>query len=77
MRIPKEDEDLTGKVCVCSIGRIGIVGGSKRMCFDGTKIVKKYWVGIGTDGKGMWVSSRPSVLFESIKNYYEALEERL
>lgn len=70
MRIPTDGEDLTGKVCVCGTGRIGIVAGVSNF---GSGVS---WVGLGVDGLGTWSSRNPGVLFESVKDYHDVLIER-
>lgn len=72
MRIPGENEDLVGKVCICSIGRIGIVSG-RALASDG---LPARWVGLGFDGKGTWASTSPVVAWESLSDYHDVLLER-
>lgn len=69
MRIPKENEDLTGTVCVSSIGRPFIVTGTKTFAWG------ESWVGIGLDGKGIACSSQPCVIAESGEVFYDKLAE--
>lgn len=64
MRIPEENEDITGKVCVCSIGRAAIVTG--RFTFQWGES----WAGLGLDGKGSWCSRAPCVIAESGHEYF-------
>ena len=68
MRIPKSDENLTGKVCIGSTGRIGIVTGRGDHQLG--------WKGIGFDGKGNWSSSSPVVAYETAKEFRLILKER-
>jgi hypothetical protein len=70
MRFPKPDEDLTGKVCVCSIGRIAVVTEKKSLAFGAA------WVGVGFDGKGVWASTSPVIAYESVLEYHDTLMER-
>lgn len=81
MRILKENEDLTGKVCVCSVGRPGIVVGKKKTTFENdenNQPEKEYevWFGLGLDGKGNWCSTNPCVVAESGEEFYERLSDR-
>lgn len=70
MRMPKKDEDLTGKICVCSIGRPAIVTGKKTFEWG------ESWIGIGFDGKGTWTSTEPCVIAESALEFHDRLFER-
>jgi len=74
MRVAKEGEDLTGKVCVASTGRVAQVIGRKDFDFGGGS--SGYWVGIGYDGKGTWASKRPIVLFDDPVDYHDMLMTR-
>lgn len=65
-----ENEDLTGKVCVCSIGRPFIVTGKYTFDFG------ECWVGLGLDGKGTVASSNPVILAESGQEFHNKLLER-
>jgi hypothetical protein len=76
MRLPKTNEDLTGKVCVCSVGRPGIVLGKKKTIFNNTKETARVWFGLGLDGKGNWCSTNPAIIAESGVEFYEKLSER-
>jgi len=75
MRLPKEGEDLTGKVCVSSCGRAGIVCGEKVIDTetDGSLVM---WIGMGFDGKGTWASTQPGIIAESLKEYHDRLYKR-
>lgn len=70
MRMPNDGENLIGKVCVCSIGRIAIVTGTRT--FDWGQA----WVGLGFDGKGTWASRSPVIAHESAEEYREVLDTR-
>jgi len=70
MRIPNKDEDLTGKVCVCSVGRPFIVTGLGRFQFGVA------WVGLGLDGKGTAISKEPAVIAESGEEFHNKLLRR-
>lgn len=64
--------DFTGKVCVSSLGRVGLVVRKKTITFpDGE--AKEMWEGIGLDGKGLWCTSNPLVLHDSIESYMDRL----
>lgn len=60
------EQDFTGMVCVCSVGRVGIVSGQKGDA----------WVGIGIDGNGLWMSSSPHILAHTLDEYVKRLEDR-
>jgi len=70
MRLPEIGEDLTGKVCVCSIGRPAIVVGIKEFDFG------VCWIGMGLDGKGIWASSHPCIVAESALDFHNTLFDR-
>ena len=70
MRIPNEDENLIGKVCVCTVGRPFIVTGTKTFAWG------KAWVGLGLDGKGTVASTQPCVIAESGQEFHDKLLER-
>lgn len=80
MRMPEEGEDLTGKVCVCSVGRPFIVVGQQPFVFgkkvDGSDNEVMCWVGLGLDGKGTAASSNPCVIAESGEEFYDKLTRR-
>ena len=73
MRMPNEDEDLIGKVCVCSIGRIGLVTGKGNPVWADEKDM---WIGLGFDGKGTWASSNPCIAYENPEEYRQLLSKR-
>ena len=70
MRIPKEDENLVGKVCVCTVGRPFIVTGRKVFPWG------EAWCGLGLDGKGTACSSEPCIVAESGQEFHDKLSER-
>lgn len=76
MRMPEKDEDLMGKVCVCTVGRAFIVTGKLgsehelNASFDGS------WCGLGLDGKGTACSSNPVVIAESGQEFHDKLLKR-
>lgn len=73
MRLPRLHEDLTGRVCVCSVGRVGIVTGRKTPEWSNGQ---EMWVGIGFDGKGTWASSQPCIVAENAEEFRCRLSER-
>ena len=73
MRLPKINEDLVGKVCVCTVGRPFIVTGQRE--FDFAPGVM-FWVGLGLDGKGTACSSTPAVIAESGQEFHDKLHKR-
>lgn len=70
MRVPKENEDLMGKICVCTVGRPFIVTGKKK--FDWGEA----WVGLGLDGKGTACSTTPGIIAESGTEFHDKLLSR-
>ena len=74
-RMPKEGEDLIGKVCVCSVGRPAIVVGKQEKKF-GDAPSKTYWIGIGIDGKGTWASGAPAIIADSAQEFHDRLVDR-
>ena len=70
MRLPTPNEDLTGKVCVCSVGRPFIVTGRHTFKFG------EAWVGLGLDGKGTVASTNPGVIAESGQEFHDKLLAR-
>ncbi len=69
-RMPKIDEDLIGKVCVCTVGRPAIVVAKKTFKFG------EAWIGLGLDGKGTWASTNPCIIAESGKEFHDKLYDR-
>ena len=57
-----------GKVAVCSLGRVGVITDRKELTFS-NQDKGVMWVGMGFDGKGLWASSEPIVIAESLKDY--------
>lgn len=76
MRMPNDGEDLTGKVCVCSVGRPFIVTGRQDLDLGDAGGVIDCWVGLGLDGKGTAASTRPCILAESGQEFHDKLLER-
>lgn len=74
MRIPGKNENLIGKVCVCSVGRPFIVTGSKSDFAFAPGV--NFWVGLGLDGKGTVASSEPCVIAESGQEFHDKLLKR-
>jgi len=70
MRLGNKNENLVGKVAVCSVGRVAIITGKKTFEFGET------WVGIGLDGKGTWASKNPCIVSESGQEFHDKLYER-
>ena len=71
-RMPEEGEDITGKVCVCSIGRAFIVTGRGEI----DNLNGMFWVGLGLDGHGNVASSNPCILAESGEEFHNRLRDR-
>lgn len=70
MRLPKKSEDLVGKICVCTVGRVGIVTGRKKFDWGDA------WYGLGLDGKGVWTSTNPAIIAESGQEFADKLSKR-
>ena len=77
MRMPEKNEDLVGKVCVCTVGRPFIVTG-KMGAEHGIKreVLAGSWCGLGLDGKGTACSSNPCVIAESGQGFHDKLLKR-
>ncbi len=76
MRLPTRNENLVGKICVCSIGRIGIVTGEGEFTSAVNNEVIKCWKGLGLDGKGVWASTAPCIVAESGQEFADKLSAR-
>ena len=76
MRMPNENEDLVGKVCVCSVGRVGIVTGRGDFTSAVNNEIIKCWKGLGLDGKGVWTSTSPCIVAESGQEFADKLSAR-
>jgi len=79
--MPEFDENLRGKVCVGSCGRIGVVTEAGTLNVPekpGSSVLKTItvWHGMGFDGKGTWASSKPCVVHESVEEYRAMLIDR-
>lgn len=61
---------MTGKVAICSLGRLGVITGSVKAPWGRT------WVGIGLDGNGLWMSTRPHVISDSLEQYTQLVASR-
>lgn len=70
-----DEQNMAGKVCVCSIGRVGVVTELGEVQFDESGSVKG-WKGFGLDGMGLWFSDRPIVIADSLKEYAQMVEDR-
>lgn len=77
MRMPEPNEDLTGKVCVCSVGRAAVVVGKGVLDLPADKGGQiEVWQGIGFDGRGTWASKSPCVIAESMREFHDKLLSR-
>ena len=82
MRMPEENEDLTGKICVCSVGRPAIVigKGSFKVVEEGRlgplSSTIECWEGLGLDGKGNWASTTPCIIAENAQEFHNKLRDR-
>ena len=74
MRLPNKDENLVGKICVCTVGRPYIVTHLKND-FDFAPGIN-FWVGLGLDGKGTVASSEPCIIAESGQEFHDKLRKR-
>ena len=70
MRLPEKDENLVGKICVCSVGRPFVVSGKHRFDWG------ESWVGLGLDGKGTVASTCPCIIAESVQEFHDKLLSR-
>lgn len=68
--VTDSNEDLTGKVGVCSVGRPAIITGKLELD------IGECWVGLGLDGKGTWASSSPCIIAESGQEFHDKLYKR-
>lgn len=77
-RLSTEGEDLVGKVCSCSLGRVALVYDKGDIVFStGTKITAHK--GFAFDGNGLWASNvnKPVVIVaDSLKEYAERVAAR-
>jgi len=69
-RIPEKGEDLVGKVCSNSSGRLATVIGKREFGWGVS------WIGIGFDGKGTWATTEPVVEAESALELHDKLLSR-
>lgn len=76
MRIPDVDENLVGKVGVCSVGRVAIITGKTEFAPEGKTEPIACWAGIGFDGKGTWASTKPAIVAESGEEFHDRLKNR-
>ena len=78
MRMSKENENLIGKVCVCSVGRPFIVTGRSEITISNKEdnTVLEGWCGLGLDGQGTAFSSDPCVIAESGQEFHDKLMSR-
>ena len=76
MRLPNPSENLIGKICVCSVGRPGIVTSKKKCKFESSGAEFDAWVGLGLDGKGNWCSTSPAIIAESAEEFRQRLSTR-
>lgn len=76
MRMAREDENLIGKICVCSIGRIAIVTGRGSFKSSVNDEIINCWQGLGLDGKGTWASTNPCVVAENGQEFRDKLSKR-
>lgn len=67
--------NLVGRVCICSLGRPGLVVKKIRKNHG----ISEFWSGIGFDGKGLWMTSVDSptvVIADSIAEYCDMILHR-
>ena len=77
MRLPNENENLVGKVCVCTVGRPFIVTGRLGSEHKLNASLDGFWCGLGLDGKGTACSSNPVIIAESGQEFHDKLLYRL
>jgi hypothetical protein len=71
-------EGLTGRVCVCSLGRVGVVTGRTVINFPNGD-TRDCWVGMGFDGNGVWATGVDQdivVLFDTLAEYVDKIKTR-
>lgn len=61
------EENLIGKVATCGKGIIGVINGKKTLAWG------ESWVGERLDDGGLWASSKPKIIANSIDEYNEQL----
>ena len=77
-RVAPIGENLIGKVCICSLGRVGIVAMRSTVTFQNGDVAE-CWTGMGFDGNGLWATSANSdvvVLDETLSAYMERVKNR-
>lgn len=77
MRIASINENLAGSVCICSLGRVGVVSHFENVKFpNGDQ--KHVWTGMGLDGRGLWATgqSQVVVLAETLRDYTEMVKSK-
>jgi hypothetical protein len=78
-RISEVDENLVGKVCVCSLGRVGVVAGREVITFPNGD-TSDCWTGMGFDGKGLWATGARGtevvILAEDLAGYAARVKSR-
>lgn len=60
---------------MCSLGRVGVITDKKVITFPNGDSGEMY-VGMGFDGEGLWASSNPIVIADSLKEYTERILEK-
>lgn len=75
MRMPEKNENLVGKICVCSVGRPFIVTGREKLDLPNSAILEG-WCGLGLDGKGTAFSTTPCIIAESGQEFHDKLKNR-
>jgi hypothetical protein len=79
-RLSDEGESLVGKVCICSLGRVGVVYGGGPIVFPSGG-GGDFWHGFGLDGRGLWATARREgrpvvVIAESLAEYADKVKAR-
>ena len=74
--MPEKNESLVGKVCVCSVGRVGVVTHHSNLFVERENATIPMWHGVGLDGFGTWASSKPAVVAEDLKEFHDRLMDR-
>lgn len=74
MRLPEQNENLIGKIAVCSVGRVAIITGRGAITTTDGSI--EVWQGIGFDGRGTWASSNPCIVAENGQEFHDRLWHR-
>jgi hypothetical protein len=77
-RMSEVSESLIGKVCSCSLGRVGVVVRLEDITFQNGDVAK-CWTGMGLDGRGLWATGANAqvvVLADHLTEYMDRIKAR-